>query len=548
MLLASRPRDLVTREELQKEIWGGDTYVEFGQALNFCIRQIRAALGDDAEAPRYIETLARRGYRFIAAVEEVGKAPSVAPQERVMLVVLPFENLSGDSEQDYFSDGLTEEMITHLGRLNPQRLGVIARTSSMRYKGTGESVAEIARDLGVQYLVEGSVRIADACVRVSAQLIRGSDQTHLWAEIYDRPMRDILAVQAEVARAIAREIRLKLTREASVRLERTRTVVPDSYQAYLRGLFFMNQGSSEACLNSQACFEKALREDPGFAPGHAALSLNWARMGFHGLLAPREAWQRAREAARRAIEIDEECADGHAALARVEMEFEWDWDEAERESLRALELNPNHVPAHHWLSHLQVACQRLDESLLTSRRAVELDPFDPWINSHLSWHYIHARRYDEAIAQSRNTLKLDPSCVQSRIHLGWALLEDGAREEAVAELMEAASPVRGENNEAFWSLGHACAVAGHTRRAREILQKLSRTGCQGSFGKALIHTGLQETDEALRCLGEAVDERWVQVIYLRMDPRFDPLRTDPRFESLARRVGLPERGASGRGL
>jgi TolB-like protein/tetratricopeptide (TPR) repeat protein len=537
-LLAGRPRELVTRGELREQVWGGDTYVEFDQALNFCIRKIRAALGDDAEAPRYIETLARRGYRFIAPVQEEA-GPVVATAERVMLAVLPFENLSRDPEQGYFSDGLTEEMITHLGRLNPQRLGVIARTSSMRYKGAARSVAEIGRELGVQYLLEGSVRISKARLRVSAQLIRAGDQTHLWAESYDRPLRDILAVQAEVARSIAGQIRLKLTPEESVRLQRTRAVVPDSYQAYLRGLVHMNQSSGEACKNCLACFEQALRADPGFAPAHAALSLTWARMGFHGLLAPREAWRKAREAARRAIEIDDECADGHAALARVELEFEWDWEKAERESLRALELNPNHTTAHHWLSHLHVALRRLDESLVTSRRAVELDPFDPGIHAHLAWHYIHARQYEDAISQSRRTLELDPNNVSARIHLGWALLQDGASDAAVAELKEAASPGRGENNEALWSLGHACAVAGEARRAREILRELSGRRCRASFGKALIHLGLGEADEALKFLDEALDERCVQMIYLRLDPRLDRLRSDPRFVDLARRVGLP---------
>lgn len=551
-LLARRPGELVTREELQKEIWGDDTFVEFGQALNFCIRKIRAALGDDAESPRYIETLARRGYRFIAPVrDELEGAPSMPAQpaptpalgatsdDRVMLAVLPFENLSGDPEQAYLSDGLTEEMITHLGRLDPRRLGVIARTSSMRYRGAARSAAEIARELGVQYLLEGSVRSSESRVRVSAQLIRASDQTHLWAESYDRPLRDVLAVQADVARCIAREIRLTLAPSQSGWLERPRAVVPDAYQAYLRGLFFMSESSREACRNCQTCFELSLRADPGFAPAHAALSLTWARMGFHGLLAPRDAWRRACEAARRAIEIDDECADGHAALARVELEFEWDWEKAERALLRALELNPNHIQAHHWLSHVQIVLGRVDDSLVTSRRAVQLDPFDPGINAHLAWHHIHARQYDEAIAHSRRTLELDPSLVQIHLHLGWALLQSGDHAEALAELDAAASPSRGENNEALWFLGHACAVAGRTRRAREILKHLSGGRYQASYGRALIHLGLGETDAALRRLEEAFEERCVQMIYLRQDPRFDPVRSDPRFESLARRIGLP---------
>jgi len=537
-LLAGRPGELVTRDELQREIWGGDTFVDFDQALNFCIRQIRAALGDDAEAPRYVETLARRGYRFMAAVEEEGTVRAAPAEERAMLVVLPFENLSGDPEQDYFSDGLTEEMITHLGRLNARRLGVIARTSSMRYKGTARSVARIARELGVEYLLEGSVRISEARVRVSAQLIQAGDQTHLWAESYDRPLRDILAVQADVARSIAREMRLQFTPGEAERVEPPRAVVPDSYQAYLRGLFFMSQSSSKACENCVACFEQALRADPSFAPAHAALSLTWARMGFHGLLPPREAWQKAREAAERALEIDDGCADGHAALARVELEFEWAWEKAEREFLRALEINPNDTTAHHWLSHLQLALRRPDESLATSRWAAELDPFDPGIQAHLSWHYIMVRQYEDAVAEARRTIEIDPNCIPARVHLGWALLQAGATEDAIAALEEAANPGRGDNNEALWSLGHGCAVAGRADRAREILRGLSGR-CQASFGRALIHLGLGETDQALKCLEEALDERGAQVIYLRQDPRFDSLRAEPRFDHLVRRVGLP---------
>jgi TolB-like protein len=243
-MLASRAGEMLTREEICREIWGADTHVEFDQGLNFCIRRIRAALGDDATAPRFIETLPRRGYRFIAPVERLA---GTAPAGRVMLAVLPFESLDADPEQGYFGDGLTEEMITHLGRLDPERLGVIARTSSMRYKGSGKSISEIGRELAVDYLLEGSVRSSGERVRVTAQLLLASDQTHLWAETYDRPLRDILAVQADVAKAIAREIRLKLAPEEQARLERMRPVVPEAYQAYLHGLFSFNQDKPGGC-------------------------------------------------------------------------------------------------------------------------------------------------------------------------------------------------------------------------------------------------------------------------------------------------------------
>lgn len=548
-LLASRAHQLVTREEVRDAIWGGETHVEFDQAINFCVRKIRVALGDDAESPRYIETLARRGYRFIAPVQAEGDPPpgpapiipAGAPaEERVMLAVLPFENLSGDPDQEYFGDGLTEEMITHLGRLGPRRLGVIARTSSMRYKGAARSVGDISRELGVQYVLEGSVRISRGRVRVSAQLIHAEDQTHVWTESYDRPLRNILALQADVAKCIAREIRLELAPGTGARAGRSRAVVPEAYQSYLRGLVYMNQGSLEACKNSRICFEHALKADPGFAPCHAAQSLNWARMGFHGLLVPREAWRRAGKSARRAIEIDDECADGHAALGRVHLEFDWDWEGAGRELRRAIQLNPNHIPAHHWLSHLYVALRRPEDSLLTSRRAVDLDPFDPWIHSHLCWHYINARQFEEAIAHSRKTLLLDPNCVQSRIHLGWALLETGRHREAVEALDDAASTIRGQDNEALWSLGHACAVSGDARRARRILRDLAVRRCRSSFARVLIHLGLGDVEETLRGLELALEERCVQMIYLRQDPRFDPLRSNPRFEELLGRIGLPD--------
>ncbi len=386
-LLARRPGELATRKEIQQQIWGSETFVDFEEGLNFCIKQIRTALGDDAEAPRYIETLPRRGYRFIAPVEEPGH-----PAGRTMLAVLPFENLSGDSEQDYFSNGLTEEMITQLGRLQPERLSVIARTSAMTYKGSNKTVDQIGRELGVDYLLEGSVRREGDQVRITAQLIQVRDQAHLWAQSYDRNVSSILAVQGEVARAIAGEIKVAVTPEETRRLASARPVNPDAHEAYLKGRFHWYKLSRVHLDTALDYFQLALEKDPNYALAYVGIAYVWASRGDCGLVPSREAFPKVKAAALKARELDDTLAEVHELLANVRFFYEWDWGGAEREFQRAIQLNSNSAELRFYYSDFLISMRRPREWKAEIERALELDPFNFFLQCFFGWHLLYLRR------------------------------------------------------------------------------------------------------------------------------------------------------------
>jgi TolB-like protein len=321
VLLARRPGQLVTRDEIKKEIWAGETFVDFDQGLNYCIRQIRAALGDDAETPRFIETVTRRGYRFVAEVVS-GRAPM--ERSRPMLVVLPFRDLSGKPDEEYFSDGLTEEMIAQLGRLNPQRLGVIARTSAMRYKGAGKSIEAIGRELGVSHALEGSVRRTAHRVRVTAQLVQVSDQTHLWAASFERPVGDILALQADFARAIAAQIGVQLTAEEQIRIASARPVHAGAYEAYLKGRYFWKRRSREALQKSVQCFRAAIEIDPEYAAPYAGLADVHLTQLDYNHVSPRDAFVLADRMLVDALRLDNPLAEPHTSLGHLRLpRFDW---------------------------------------------------------------------------------------------------------------------------------------------------------------------------------------------------------------------------------
>jgi TolB-like protein len=295
-LLAANAGSLVTREQIRSQIWSGDTFVDFEQGLNYCIAQIRSALGDQAKSPQYIETLQRRGYRFLAPVR--GGAASDAAAGRILLAVLPFENLSGDAGQEYFSDGLTEDMIAQLGRINPERLGVIARTSAMKYKNTRKTVSEIGRELGAAYLVEGSVRRGGSRMRVVSQLVRTADQTQVWSHTFERALTDVLALQGELATAIAREVRVSLAPHEAQRLARLAPVDPQAHEAYLKGRYFWNKRTEEAMQQGITCFEEAIRFQPDYAPAYDGISDSYVMLACRGVVPVRQTFQQARDATR----------------------------------------------------------------------------------------------------------------------------------------------------------------------------------------------------------------------------------------------------------
>ena len=589
VLLATRAGQLVTREELREQIWGKETFVDFEHGLNSCIKQIRATLDDHPEAPRYIETRPRRGYRFIAPVHEVsaraetsralpeglpsprrvgarrfwiavvGLVPTLfaigyfarlafprhaaLPADKIMLAVLPFENLTGDSRQEYLSDGLTEEMITQLGRMHPEQLGVIARTSAMQYKKTQKGMDQIGRELGVAYVLEGSLRRAGDRVRVSAQLIQVRDQTHLWAESYERDLRDILALQSDVAQAIAREIDLTLSPQQQARMAGARPIDPRAYELYSKGRYFWNKRSEGGYRRAIQYFQQAIARDSEYAPAYAGLADAYALLGsMPNVELPRsEAMPRARTAAIKALALDEGLAEAHTSLAFVQMHFDWDWSAAEREFTRALQLNPGYPTAHHWYAFWLLAHGRAEEALQEARAAQRLDPLSLIINTDVGEMLYYGRRHDEAIEQGRRALEIDSAFALAHRVLGFAYLAKRQFAPAIEELRTTAR-LSGGQLDLVAVLGLAYAEAGRRAEARKLLKTLERASQQRpdlSHSIALVLAGLGEKDQAFARLEQAYQAHDGSLILLQVNPLLDPLRSDARFQDLVRRVFTP---------
>jgi TolB-like protein/DNA-binding winged helix-turn-helix (wHTH) protein/Tfp pilus assembly protein PilF len=602
--LADRAGQVVTREELQREIWGEEIFVDYEQGVNFCIKQIRAALGDDAQAPRFIETLPRRGYRFIAPVERkeenssrengLAVAPAdtvisppetvpdpsaisatvsaprlrprvfliaafvaavmltpagyviwqglekkaIPPAGKIILAVLPFENLSGDPEQDYFSDGLTEEMITRLGRLQPQRLGVIARTSAMTFKKSNKDIARIGAALGAAYILEGSVRREADRLRITAQLIQVNDQTHLWADTYDRRIHDALTIQSEVAERIAQSLAVKLLSSLPATSAQAYIPSPDSYDAYLRGCYLRNKWSREDLEKGVRYFEQAVEKDPDFALAHAALAEAWRYLQFFGGARPQDARSKAKNAALKAVALDDGLAEAHAALASARFWFDWDWQGAEQEFKRALALNPSLAIAHHDYGWLLIARERFDEGLAEVKRAQELDPLSPQANVDVGWACIRARRYDEAIAQSRRTVELEPNFAEAWGCLMRAYQYQGRHAEALAEAQRIMTR-SGASREELAELRQGDAASGMRSVEQWILDRKKKAAGRGyvsAYQWATQYAALEEKERAFEWLEKAYTDREPMMALLNTDPAYDLLRSEPKFGDLLRRI------------
>jgi TolB-like protein/DNA-binding winged helix-turn-helix (wHTH) protein/Tfp pilus assembly protein PilF len=596
VLLLDHAGDVVTRERVRETLWPGDTYVDFDHSLNTAVRKLRGALGDSAEAPRYVETIARRGYRFIApmtplptvqvahsayaAVASLPPSPAARPStsarrffilaivvvicaaalvaylvvprpgtttqsgRRLTLAVLPFDNLSGDPNQEYLSDGLTEEMITQLGRLEPDRLRVLARSSTWKYKRVDRDIGRLRRELGADYVLEGSLRRAGERVRVTAQLVQLDDQSQVWAENYERDLRDVLILQSEVAAAVVRTIAVALMPDAQARLARAHPIHPEAYQDYLRGRFFLNRRTETALKQALGYFQKAIAADPSYAPAYSGLADSYSSLGASSIvggLPPRQAMPEAKAAALKALQIDDTLAEAHTSLAMVHFLYEWDLAASEKEFRRAIDLDPNYTTAHHWYSHCLLPLGRTEDSLAESKRALELEPLQLLVGIHLGWHYLYARQYDRAIEQFRMTLELDPAFPQARRYAAWAYLQKGMHPEAITAL-RAALNSRERDPEIEGELGHALAVAGRRAEALamiEGLRHLSATRYVSPYSVALVHAGLGDRDQALAWLDKAYAERSDYMPYLSLEPMLDGLRSDHRFAALVRRVGLP---------
>jgi len=457
------------------------------------------------------------------------------------LAVLPLKNLSGDPAQEYLADGLTEELIGRLSLIHDLR--VISRTSVMRFKDTRQPVPEIAKTLGVDAIVEGSVIREGDRVRVNAQLIRGGTDEHLWAEEYQREYRSILALQDEVARNIAQQVKITMTPREQAGLAGTRTVDPEAHENYLKGRYYSNQRTEEALKRGIAYFQQAVARDPTYASAYCGLADANALLGFRGHLPSTDALLQAKEAALKALELDDTLAEAHASLAFIAETHEWDWLTAEREYKRALELNPGYAQAHHWYAGYLMFVGRFDEGIAEAKRARELDPLSLPINNALAGRLLVAGRYDEALAQLRETLEMNPRFAPAHNRLGWAYLAEGRHEEAIREFQMAIDLSGTDDPDLLLDLGFGYAIADRRAEATRILARLKgqhERGLIPSGAIAILYGALGERDNAFAWLEKAYEERDPELTYIKVGPRFEPLRHDARFQKLVRRIGLPQ--------
>ncbi len=452
--------------------------------------------------------------------------------------MLPLENLSGDASQDYFSDGMTDELITELGQISELR--VISRTSIMIYKGAHKSLPQIARDLNVDAVVEGAVLRSGNRVRITAQLILAAADKHLWARSYDGEIGDTLALQKQVARSIAAEIRIELTPYEQAVLKNATRVSPEAYDAYLKGRYFWNKRTADGLRKAIDYFDQVIATNPNYAEAYAGLADSYALAGDweYGLLPPKEAYPRAKAAAAKALELDNTLGEAHISLAFCLDGFDWDWESAGREFRRGIELNPGYATGHHWYAWHLTTLGRNDEAISEMKKAEDLDPLSLIISAELAEEFLIAHRYDEAIKQSRKTMALDPFFAVAHFELGQAFVQKHMYNEAIAELQKAIELSAGSTT--FRSnLAYAYAESGKRNEASKILNDL-KINSHDAFSNApeiaLVYVGLDERDQAMAWLEKAYAERFNPSVLRR--PAFDPLRSDPRFQNLLRRIGL----------
>ena len=603
-ILLERPGEVIAREELQARLWPADTFVGFDEGINTAIRKLRVAFGDSADNPRFIETIPRRGYRFLAPVHDLvvdsaqpsesvaevdalAERPRVRPgsvlqlivalsavavlvvlgiviflkrlrppanptaQKRVMLAVLPFQNMSNDPAQEYFSDGLTEETITDLGQLSPEHLGVIARTSAMAYKHTNKTVSQIGHELGVDYILEGSVRREAGEARVSAQLIRVSDQTHLWAQNYERELHDLLLIENELGKAIARQVQINLTPQQEIDLSKMRTVNPEAYDLYLKGRFYWNQRNSAAIKESIGYLQKATELDPNFALAYVGLADAYNIGNILGVYSAKESLPEARAAATKALALDPSLAEAHAALGMVKSHYDFDLVGAQREFLKAIELNPNSAYAHLFYSNCYLAPMgRMSEAIAENQRALELDPLSLPINNFMGMTYMFAENYEKAYQQFQHTIAMDPTFPLAHLYFSWLLTTMGKYEESIKE-NEKSELLGGSSPEDAAAEAAAMLQAFKTGGEKGFWQKnlertlltLKQSGSDSAdaTGVASAYALVGDKDNAFKWLDKAYEERdGADIMLLKCVPPFKSLRGDPRFADLLRRLGLPD--------
>src|SRR6202161_3348083 len=604
-VLLEHPGEGVTREGLRSRVWPNESFGDFDQALNIAIGKLRSALEDSAENPRFIETLPKRGYRFIADVSvlDAGARPkrqessagdlpgsqekktepghklqgaglAVAAKRRLWLThggigalaivvslsilsvwlfrsrggasagirslaVLPLENLSGDASQNYFADGMTDELITDLAQISALR--VISRTSVMVYKGARKPLPQIARELNVDAVVEGTVLHAGDQVRITAQLIEASTDKHLWSQSYEGDLRDTLTLQKRVASAIADQIRINLTPQEQAVLKSVKAVNPVAYESYLKGRYFWNKRTADGLKVALAYFKQAIEEDPNYAQAYSGLADTYALSGDwqYAVMTPKEAFPEAKAAALKSLELDSTLGEAHNSLAFVLDGFDWDLDSAGKEFRRAIELNPGYATAHHWYAWHLSLLGRFDEAIAEMKRAQNLDPLSLIINADLAELLVLAHHYDESIAQSRKTIEMDPNFALAHNQLAQAYLQKRMYDAAVLELKKAVQ-LSGDSPTCVANLARAYVASGRRSEAEKLLgdlKKRSNVAYSNAPEIAIVYVSLGDTDQAMNWLEKGYDERFNPGVLLR--PGFDPLRSDSRFQNLEHRVGLP---------
>jgi len=598
-LLLEHSGDVVTREELQKKLWPADTFVDFDHGLNKAISKIREALSDSVESPRFVETVARRGYRFLAEVKVVDIAPARSPEFATLshpvpeagdsgglagtpavpkrflssltwkvsafvllllvvslsawklhswnrpslvirsLAVLPLESLSNDATQDYFADGMTDELISDLGQIGALR--VISRTSVMVYKHARKPLPQIARELNVDAVVEGTVLRSGNRVRITAQLIDASSDKHLWSQSYEGELQDTLALQSQVARAIADQIRINVNPQEQATLKNVKVVNPQAYESFLKGRYFWNKRTADSLKVALAYFNQATEEDPKYAQAYSGLADTYSLLGDwqYAVMTPKEALPKAKAAAIKALELDNTLGEAHNSLAFCLDGFDWDFDSAGKEFRRAIELNPGYATAHHWYAWHLSLLGKYDEAIAEMRKAENLDPLSLIINADLAELLVLAHSYEESIRQSRKTIEMDPNFALAHNQLAQAYLQTHMQVEAVAELQRAVQLSAGSPT-AIANLARAYVASGKKSEAVKLLNDLKKRSSPVSSHAseiAVIYAALGDTDQAMKWLEKGYEERFNPGVLLR--PGFDPLRSDRRFQDLVRRIGLP---------
>lgn len=585
-LLLQRAGEVVSREDLRAAIWPSDTFVDFDNSLNTAVNKLREALGDSAEDSRFIETLPRRGYRFLVPVASQCEAAATTngvpsrtlgrlqPRRTVLLggvaaillvgliaagafylgtrvpirsiAVMPFANVSGDPNSEYLSDGITEGVIDELSRL--PNIKVISRTSAFRYKKAAIEPKKVARELGVEALITGRVIQRGDKLSIDAELVDAREDSHLWGQDYNRTIDDTASIQQEIAQAVSEHLQVRLTSEQRRSLAKSRATNPEAYQLYLKGRYHANLATANEFQKSIDYFRQAIDKDPGFALAYAGLADSYLdRAGGWLYLSPSESFPSAKAAAMKALELDPTLAEAHAALAYA-MHYDWDWAGAEREFRRAIELNPNSADSRERYAEYLVTRGRFNESLVEARQAEVLDPLSLETVSEAGTVLLMARRYDESIAQYQKALDLYPNSSVIRALLGYAYALKRSYPQAIAEFAKIPGQDKAttaQNQFVASLLGSVYALSGRRADALKIAQELTRLSSHAYisfYGPGAIYAALGDKDQAFRCLEKAYEQKFSELLYLAVDPILDGIRSDPRYTDLLRRIRLPQPG------